>query len=136
MLRAKFRCLSVLEHLCGPGPDTTRQVRMRPAMPHAGEDNEGENRRFWDATPSGELEIGAERLEVPAIVGGYYFLDFLLEPGGSWVVQTLTKYSSGTVEVHLYSEVGGKLVMRLTKTAAAQLFDADQHWSVRFQQAV
>lgn len=64
--RAKFRCESVTDH------GTAKDVRLN-AVTNTSE----ENKSFWDATPSGKLELTWVNPNVSFKPGKEYYLDIL-----------------------------------------------------------
>lgn len=77
MVRAKFHVQKVEKTLYGYAPDQKEMTTLTLA-PVYSNDPESENKKFWDATPSGKLELGvilpgaAEYFEL----GQEYYLDF------------------------------------------------------------
>ena len=77
-VRAKFQCTSITRQhnrgWSGTPPSETHTVHF---MPVSGNDSE-ENRKFWEATPSGKVEIGCAKAETAGLfeLGKDYYLDF------------------------------------------------------------
>ena len=69
MVRAKFRCMSILHAW-----NNQFTVEMQPVV--ASGENE-ENRAFWNATPTGEIRLvyGEGTAFMPFVVGDYYYVD-------------------------------------------------------------
>jgi hypothetical protein len=55
MIRAKFRVDEVIPGGPEKGPQNAETVLMRPVTPD--KDPMGENQKFWNATPSGEIKM-------------------------------------------------------------------------------
>lgn len=106
MIRAKFRCLSIHQELL---QGTT--IRLLPVNPK-GPDGQGseENRRFWSATPSGELYVRYRSEEAPLTLGGYYYLDMTEAPKSetTWSLWELTQQEES---------LGVKMSLRWTHTS-------------------
>ncbi|MEY9466268.1 hypothetical protein ABH973_006681 [Bradyrhizobium ottawaense] len=80
--RAKFVCNSITEQMGSkPGPDgkwepcVMKSVSLSPVYGNG--DPKHENTKFWQATPSGRLELGVINLEAAAmfVPGKEYYLD-------------------------------------------------------------
>ena len=77
-VRAKFTCESITREFqrgWGVHRDTVRHtVKMRPV---SGNDSD-ENKKFWDATPTGRIEIGCAKAETAGLfeLGKDYYVDF------------------------------------------------------------
>ena len=92
-VRCKFRCNSALQSESSRSKkveDPTAQGGFRwenePFILHTvtftpvySSKPESENKRFWDATPSGKLEFGTIR-EMPFEIGKEYYLDISPAP--------------------------------------------------------
>lgn len=76
MTRAKFRCLSTThDH---SGSTEVKLAPVYPGSPAATPAEFEENRKFWGATPSGELRLRLSEGSVVAPMfkpGAYYWLD-------------------------------------------------------------
>ena len=76
-VRAKFRCLSVTLDYSG-----ATEVKLRPVYPGSPASSPAEfeeNRRFWGATPSGEVSMRLSEGSSAAVAfkpGAFYWLDF------------------------------------------------------------
>ena len=72
-IRAKFLVDAIEQRLQYNG-SVRHTVKMSPV---SGNDSD-ENRKFWEATPSGKLEIGHARAEGAAQfeIGAEYYVDF------------------------------------------------------------
>lgn len=70
-IRCKFVCIEATQHASLYGEKRTWSYRFAPVT--ASDDNP-ENKRFWDATPTGELKFGCihEGLFEP---GAEYYVD-------------------------------------------------------------
>lgn len=75
-VRAKFIVDSIKRSNYSPKELCT--VEMRPVTPSS--DEEEENKKFWEATPSGSLELGCINPEAAEFfkLGEEYYLDFTL----------------------------------------------------------
>ena len=85
-IRCKFKCNSVTKTLSSRGKQVegkwvTENIFLYTATltPVYSDDPESENRKFWDATPSGKFEVGTIK-EMPWNVGEDYFID--ITPAG------------------------------------------------------
>ena len=84
MVRAKFRVDSIQRSLTTKCVDRDRQkydsveVRTVCMTPVFSNDPDSENRQFWEATPSGKLELGCVNLEAAQAfeLGQEYYIDF------------------------------------------------------------
>lgn len=74
MVRCKFKCQSVTEQVGWGEHKTLFSAEFSPVS--GGSD---ENKRFWDATPSGSFEIETVK-EMPFTVGADYYLDISEAP--------------------------------------------------------
>ena len=72
-VRAKFRVDSIERQIMYNGSER-HTVKMAPV---SGNDS-AENKKFWEATPSGKLEIGCAKAETASLfqLGGEYYVDF------------------------------------------------------------
>lgn len=81
-VRAKFKCISVTESIGsvptqredgkpGWGPGTVWNYRFAPVTGDTSE----ENKTFWYATPSGQIELGVVKSDLFKI-GEEYYIDF------------------------------------------------------------
>lgn len=69
--RAKFTCLSAAETTIGGGKSSW-SYRFNPVY---SSDPAHENKKFWDATPGGLLEMNSVRQQ-SFTVGAEYYIDF------------------------------------------------------------
>lgn len=69
MVRAKFRCQSVTTSINSYG----KQLQTFKFFPVT--NGSEENKRFFDSTPSGNLELGVVNPEVSFDIGSEYYLD-------------------------------------------------------------
>lgn len=101
MVRSKFRLLTITEDF---HHNPLVRYTFRPVMPKFHKDDPGdtaeENKVFWQATPSGELELAYRESKMPRLIGGAcYYVDLVeLDDEHAWRVQMLTQMS-GTLEV-------------------------------------
>ena len=94
MIRAKFRCLGVEERW-----DGTTNVDLQPVIPSKKDDGQGENARFWEATPAGSIKLTLTRGAIHTFVSGaYYYIDFARSAEGRWDLYSFTK-SMNSMEV-------------------------------------
>lgn len=85
MTRCKFRCLEITTRFVAADADgvvtTQPTVRLVPVMtrPTGAFEVPPENRRFWDATPSGEITLIISNPDAAATfeVGRDYYVDFI-----------------------------------------------------------
>lgn len=89
-VRAKFRCDEVNQHMGGRQkkeqgdlvwvPEKVITIKMSPVY---SEEEGSENKKFWDATPSGSLELQSvfEDAVGHIEVGKEYYLDIVAAPG-------------------------------------------------------
>lgn len=80
-VRAKFRVDSITQHSTGKWVDNkcvAVEMRTVKLMPVYSSDPNHENKKFWDATPTGAIEIGCANLEAAAQfeLGKEYYVDF------------------------------------------------------------
>lgn len=73
-VRCKFRCDSVSTQLSYANGPLLHSAAFSPV--YSSEPNH-ENKRFWDATPNGSLQVGTIK-EMPFEVGKEYYLDITL----------------------------------------------------------
>lgn len=83
-VRAKFRCISVTRSLGSKrAPDGNgyvdceqRTIKLQPVYGNGNPDHE--NTKFWNATPSGAIELGVINLEAAEQfeIGAEYYVDF------------------------------------------------------------
>ncbi len=75
-IRCKFRCEKT-ETYAGYGKDENGQPKqLYNAVLVAVSDGSEENKRFWQYTPSGRLEVGSVNV-LPWKVGGEYYIDIV-----------------------------------------------------------
>lgn len=98
-IRAKFRCLKVTRTW-----DGHENIELAPVMANSG-DNFEENKSFWDASPSGKMEltyIGPSPYEP----GAFYYID-MHQGGGDWSLSSVTYgEGQGSVNLHHYCDGG------------------------------
>lgn len=70
MIRCKFKCHQITEHVGWGDHKTLFSAKFMPVSGDLG----SENKRFWDATPSGTFELTTVK-EMPFRVGEEYYLD-------------------------------------------------------------
>lgn len=79
IVRCKFRCLSITRNA---EPDLAgAQARFLPVCPKSSAYPDGceENKEFWDATPSGEMNVSFRQgAEIPFTLGRSYYIDLEL----------------------------------------------------------
>jgi len=95
MIVAKFRCISILLHV-----DQATVVRFLPVNPRCASYPDGceENLAFWEATPSGDLEVHIKHgVELPYNLGSVYYL-YLEESdkGRTWKLWDVVEYKDGS----------------------------------------
>lgn len=105
MVRAKFRVMEVSQMHNG-------QVTILRLLPVYGKPPKGsalheepdaceENRRFWEATPSGEARLTYQGFEqIPFRIGQCVFFDMVESPEGEWKLESVTSSSCMTVKFH------------------------------------
>jgi hypothetical protein len=71
MIRAKFRCESVTHHSVNGEPRYS--AKFFPVFPNG--DPNHENSKFWQASPSGSLELQTVKIN-PFRPGAEYYVDF------------------------------------------------------------
>jgi hypothetical protein len=73
--RAKFKCDEIKRSLYGP--EEMHTVVLMPVY-GGGSHASADNRAFWQATPSGRVELGCINLEAAKMfeLGKCYYLDF------------------------------------------------------------
>ena len=85
MIRAKFRCMEVAIRW-----DRTRRVELLPVNNHVteGQASDAENQAFWEATPSGKLNLAYTiGQDCQFVVGEYYFVDLEQQGDGDWLLE-------------------------------------------------
>ena len=99
MIRAKFRCMEVAIRW-----DKTRRVELLPVNDHItqGQASDTENHDFWEATPSGKLNlVYTSGQECQFVAGEYYYVDLEQEDAGDWLLEPVEqRVSSLNVEFH------------------------------------
>jgi len=75
-IRCKMKVTSVVKH------DTSTTLTMEPVGQNTGDAPSEENKRYWDATPAGkmDLQFTAEKARISAgkmKAGDYYYLDII-----------------------------------------------------------
>lgn len=93
-VRAKFRCLGITEKW-----DGSFVAELSPVM-QKGENSE-ENKRFWQASPSGECSL-TYHAEHDLKVGAYYYIDMVADEEGVWNLSEVSNRGEGSGEVFFY----------------------------------
>lgn len=145
--RAKFRILSILREL------ESVTIRMRPVMPRTKtwpqEENSAENAAFWDATPSGLVEL--TYLPDPAggfdavhgyTIGAYVYVDIAEAADSDWTC-TIVSHSATQLDAHLQKGWSkdllrqGRVELSIQNAAAWPTFEgkAGQRFAVTFSPA-
>jgi hypothetical protein len=77
MVRAKFYAQRIEKTKYGYSPNQKEMTTIVLAPVYSQEENT-ENKKFWDATPSGEIKLGTVNLEAADyfILGEEYYIDF------------------------------------------------------------
>jgi hypothetical protein len=70
-VRCKFKCDSVQTQKWGKDSPAVHSAVLSPV--YSSEEG-SENKKFWDATPSGRIEIGCSKLQ-PFEPGKEYYID-------------------------------------------------------------
>ena len=133
MIRAKFRCMSVTRQW-----DGNEIVSFRPV--NRGKEQDPENAKFWDASPSGEAKL---TFKGPCgfLPGAYYYIDMAADPEGEWTTGTVSRHCGGGGHVSLYRQwqevdeglFQGSLEIGLNYIETVNLFGApDGVWAVSF----
>jgi hypothetical protein len=78
MVRAKFYLQRVEKSMYGYAPNQQEMTTLVLA-PVYSQDPESENKKFWDATPTGEIKLGTVNLEAAKEfdLGAEYYIDFI-----------------------------------------------------------
>ena len=73
-VRAKFTVEEVTEHLYGR--QRMKTIKLRPVF--KSNDPEGENTKFWTASPNGEIRLGTINMSAAEYfeIGAEYYIDF------------------------------------------------------------
>lgn len=73
-VRAKFVVEEITEHKYGN--QRMKTVKLRPVFKSA--DPDGENTKFWEASPNGEIRLGTINMAAAAQfeIGGEYYVTF------------------------------------------------------------
>jgi len=144
MVRAKFRCLNIHLHLQG----TT--VELKPVIPKSDDWPGGaeENRKFWEASPTGEMELKYRKgVDAPFEVGGYYYIDLErldAEEERSWKLWEVARQAAslgiklGLSWHHEPELVAGDLTLGIENEGAWDAFDGhvDSSWRVTVTEAL
>lgn len=74
MVRAKFKVQEITEHAYGA--QLMKTIKLVPVF--KSDDPEGENSRFWAASPNGEIRLGTINMAAAAqfTINGEYYIDF------------------------------------------------------------
>lgn len=91
-VRAKFRCLSITNKW-----DKTILAELHPVMNRKSENFE-ENKKFWQASPSGECHLTFHK-EHGLELGAYYYLDMVQDDEGDWTLNEVCNRGNGSGEV-------------------------------------
>jgi hypothetical protein len=140
-VRAKFRILSITKKY-----DGIIEAELRPVMNKKSENFE-ENKKFWQASPSGECHLTYGD-ECDLQLGAYYYIDMVPNEKGLWTLHSVTDQGEGSGEVFFshylsydYREprpkgmISGNLKIGIDghHTAAMQAFGkAGTKWDVNF----
>ena len=98
MIQAKFRCLEVTETYKGE-----ISVKLAPVIPKNDTYPGGseENRKFWEASPSGECLLYFQTKAACFVeVGSYYLIDMIPDEKGEWKLGELGYMGETTLSVH------------------------------------
>ncbi len=102
-IRAKFRCLSITKKW-----DTSYVIKLGPVMKNGTSEHFEENKKFWDATPTGECKLTYQGAH-PFEIGAYYYIDMdARETPRKGVTPSTTEWQLGTVSRHTS---GGELTL-------------------------
>lgn len=73
-VRAKFKVNEITEHAYGN--QRMKTIKLQPVFKDA--DPEGENSRFWAASPNGEIRLGTINMDAAAQfeINAEYYIDF------------------------------------------------------------
>ena len=136
MIRAKFRCMSVTRKW-----DGHEIVEFKPV--NRSGDQDPENQKFWDATPSGEAQLtfkGPCGYEP----GDYYYIDMGQSEDAKWFLHSVTRTIDNAGEVYFHrswAEIQeglehGSVKMWINFPETLDLFGApDSKWAVTFTHA-
>lgn len=81
-VRAKFKVTGINRSMGGKtlddGSYVPVEIQTVSLSPVYSDDSESENRKFWEATPSGEIKLGCINLEAAEHfeLDGEYYVDF------------------------------------------------------------
>lgn len=80
-VRAKFKVTEITEHAYGN--ERMKTIKLAPVF--KSDDPEGENTRFWKASPNGEIRLGTINMDAAAQfeLNGEYYIDFTRVGGAS-----------------------------------------------------
>ena len=139
-IRAKFRCMKRSvdwqQHV---------EIEMKPAYPQCSDEPGGseENRKFWEATPSGSIRLLFREESIAFVPGDFYYVDVEQDDAGEWVLSTLTEGGS-TLGVDLsrhWSDkdpmIDAQFKMHIDNAEAWSAFkgQVNKHWRVAFSPA-
>jgi hypothetical protein len=133
MIRAKFRCMSVTRDW-----NNAEVAEFRPVKRDG--DKDSENKKFWDASPSGSATL---TFKGPCGYkpGDYYYIDMEMADEGKWGAGTISRHSGGGGSVKLYRNwepvdegmIRGDLEMGVSYANVLDLFGLpDGKWNVVF----
>lgn len=92
-VRAKFRCLGITNKW-----DRSILAELGPVMNKKCENFE-ENKKFWQASPSGECHLTYHG-EIDLEIGAYYYIDMVQDDSGDWTLCSVTDQGKGSGEVY------------------------------------
>lgn len=74
MVRAKFKVSEITEHAYGK--QRMKTIKLQPVF--KSDDPEGENSKFWEASPNGEIRLGTINMVAAEYfeLNGEYYIDF------------------------------------------------------------
>lgn len=147
MVRAKFRVMQVSQMWNGE----VTEVRLLPVSAKSQYDPDGseENKKFWEATPSGKASVVYRGLDpIPLKIGSCVYIDMQqldVEPGEderTWLLHSVTHSHSLDIHLHLpWSHEGpithADVEMDIANEDAWPPFTgkALTHWAVTFTPA-
>ena len=91
-VRAKFRCLGITYKW-----DQTILAELGPVMNRKSENFE-ENKKFWQASPTGECHL-TYHAEHDLEIGAYYYIDMVQDDDGEWELSEVSSRGEGSGEV-------------------------------------
>jgi hypothetical protein len=133
-IRAKFRCMRTSQHHTGYESAQLQPVYRGTKSPDGLEE---ENRAFWTATPSGEIEFWWQPWKDPQKfeAGCYYYVDFEEDADGPWHVESKKLKHQAAAEVSLvcWGESNGRITLGISNPAAViAMGDVGSKWRVTF----